>query len=171
MNNPKGIDAPIQDMQNLFIDRLWTSVATGKKSFNHRVFKNMRNGIVIPELFVSGKEYKEVSFDDRLTVLSWFDVSSRTSSYELGAITQDVGIFFMVNLAELYPTITHRAVEESHLDVQKILLRRPQGFKIESIITGHDAYGDYPLDKLKFPDMQPWHAFKFVCSVNYLLTC
>lgn len=167
--NPKGIDRPIQEMQQLFIANLWT---TSNCDFFHRVFKNERNGNTIPEILIDGTHhYEEVKFNDRKHVTSWFDVSDTTNSYDAGQINQDVGVFFAVNLKALYPTLTHRAVEEAHLDVQKQLLRMPSEFEITGIVTGEAAYGDYETSGLHDYNMQPWHVFRFNCNVKYLLNC
>ena len=171
IDNPKGIDLPIQEMQQLFIDNLWPDIDISKKEFNHRVFANQRDGITIPEVLVKNNDYKEVRFCDRLDVLSWFEVSQSTDSYQLGQIQQTVGVFFAVNLKKLYPDLSHRAVEESHLDVQKVLLKRSGEFEITGILTGEAAYGDYDTSGLKRYNMQPWHVFRFNCNVKYSLNC
>lgn len=172
--NPKGIDLPIQEMQQLFINNLWPTIDAIDKEHYHRVFKNTRgdDDSVYPGVLKEGyRDYVNVEFDDKLSVLSWFDVSNKTDSYQLGQASQDVGVFFAVNLKKLYPTLDHRAVEEAHLDVQKILLKRPSEFGIEGIITGMEAYGDFETTKLEASDMQPWHVFRFDCKVKYFLTC
>ena len=38
-----------------------------------------------------------MKFDDRLTVLSWFDVSEESLDYDYGDAEREVGIFFAVN--------------------------------------------------------------------------
>jgi hypothetical protein len=172
IDTPKGIDRPIQEMQQLFVDNLWTDIDISKKSFNHRVFKNKdRNGNDIPQIYKGNREYRNVSFNDRVDVLSWFDVSDNTNSYNLGQVTQDVGVFFAVKLDKLYTSLAHRAIEESHLDVQKILLKRPKEFEITGITTGAAAYGDFSTENLKTFNMQPWHVFRFNCNVSFTLNC
>lgn len=172
IDDPKGIDRPIQEMQQLFEANLWTFISATKKQFNHRVFRNERKGLLIPEIKIDGSdEYEEVEFDDRLTVLSWFNVAEATDSYHLGQINHSAGIFFAVNLEELYPSLSHRAVEESHLEVQRILLKRSGEFEITGITTGAAAYGDFDIENLKSYNMQPWHVFRFDCNVKYSLNC
>ncbi len=172
IDKPKGVSRPIQEMQQLFVDNLWTDISYSKKVFNQRVFKNEdKHGNVIPEVLIeSTNDYKDVRFDDRLSVLGWFDVSDDTNTYEVGQITQNVGVFFAVNLKELYPEFSHRAVDESHLAVQNELLKRPE-FEITGISTGKSAYGDFNIDDLKKYNRQPWHVFRFECNVSYTLNC
>lgn len=170
--NPKGIDRPIQEMQQLFIDNLWTNIDASKKEFNHRVFRNIdRQGNLIPEVFLSNNEYKEVKFNDNLSVLSWFDVSDTSDSSDGEQYNQSAGIVFVVNLSELYPTLSHRAVEESHIEVREVLKKRASEFKTPILSTGLAAYGDFNTDNLKHPNMQPWHVFRFECNVSFTLNC
>lgn len=170
--NPKGIDLPIQEMQILFQNNLWLNIESNKKRFYHRVFRNMKNDTIRPEVFEEiDNNYKEVICNKRLSSLSWFDVESKTDTYNLGQMTHNVGVVFIVNLYDLFPNLSHRAVEESHLAVQKILLKRPNEFQITDIITGIEAYGDFDIENLKNPDMQPWHVFRFNCNVKYSLNC
>ena len=170
IDNPIGIDAPIQELQELFIDELWTDIAADKKQFNHRVFRNLdRNGNLIPEIIVSGSnEYEEVKFNDSLTALSWFDVSDTPTSFDGGQSTREVGIFFAVNLTEIYPNLDHRAVEEVHRDVLELLdSSNVQG----DAITGEAAYGDFSVDNLKRYNMQPWHVFRIPYLMQYTIDC
>ncbi len=90
IDKPKGVSRPIQEMQQLFVDNLWTDISYSKKVFNQRVFKNEdKHGNVIPEVLIeSTNDYKDVRFDDRLSVLGWFDVADDTNTYEVGQITQ-----------------------------------------------------------------------------------
>jgi hypothetical protein len=164
---PKGIDFPIQDLQTLFQSSLFTSVPALDKKFYPRVFSNVKNGVNIPEDFEDG----EVLFDDSLTVTSWFDVMGSPDEYDASNFFQSIGIVFVVNLEKLFPGLSHRAVEEAHLAVQQILKRRPMMFQAENLITGIEAYGEFNTNKLKFPDMHPWHVFRFEGNVTYELTC
>lgn len=170
--NPVGIDKPIQELQQLFINNLWTNVQDEKKRFYARIFRNNKKGIVRPEAFTEIRNcYEEVTHEDSLSVLSWFDVAPATDTYNLGQTNHNVGIVFIVNLKHLYPGLSHRAVEESHLAVQKVVNMQKRDFLITGLTTGLEAYGDFNTDNLKHPDMQPWHVFRINCNVSYLLNC
>jgi hypothetical protein len=169
ITKPQGLDRPLQDMQNHFIKSLWPNVLAVKKSFNHRVF--VKNSAVLkPEIF-DGKDYKDVRFDDSLTALSWFDVSNQTNTFSNSTGVNEVGIVFIVNLEKLYPQLSHRAVEEVHYDVIKIINKMPREFKINSIVSGLDAYGDYDITQLKGANIQPFHVFRINCDVLFTLNC
>lgn len=168
--NPVGIDAPIQVIQQLFIDELWLDIDSSRKEFNDRVFRNLdKEGNIYPEVFIDNtNDYRRVKFNDRLDVLSWFDVSPIPNSFNGGYSTREVGIFFAVNLDKLYPDLAHRAVEESHRDVLQLLdLSNVLG----DAITGELAYGDFNVDNLKLYDMQPWHVFRINYLMEYIINC
>jgi len=169
IQDPKGIDAPIQDVQEIFIDELWADVSSSKKQFNGRVFGNLINESLTPEVHVSGtNDYKAVKFNDKLSVLSWFDVNDETESFDAGQVVHNVGIFFAVNLKDLYPDLSHRAVEEAHGAVIKLLDKA----EVKGIVTGAKAYGDFDIKNLKHPNMHPWHIFRIDYTMKYsLLTC
>lgn len=175
ISNPKGIDRPIQEMQQLFIDKLWTNIDMSKKQFNHRVFKNYnpKNGLIYPGLHVNGtRDYKNVVFDDKLTVLSWFDVANETNSVDGEQVTQNVGVFFAVNLVELYPNLFHRTEEEAHVDVRKIMKLRASEFQIQGIVTNREAYGDFDtIPEIQKYNMNPWHVFRLNCNLSFTLNC
>lgn len=170
--NPVGIDKPIQELQILFQNKLWLNVIDSKKQFNHRVFRNEHKGEVFPEVFIdSTNDYRRVLFNDKLTVLSWFDVSEIQSDYVPGQNIKEVGIFFAVNLKELYPTLAHRAIEESHIDVTKIIQMHPNFIMpFNEILEAPRAYGDFD-NNLRGYDQQPWHVFRINCNVIYNVKC
>lgn len=173
IENPVGIDAPIQELQQLFIDELWTHLDSSKKEFNHRVFKNQKKDRVIPEVFTEKGNsiikgaYEEVVFNKRLDVLSWFDVPNTDDSFDGGQFSATVGIFFAVNLNAIYPDLSHRAVEEVHRDVLNLLDKA----QVLGVIRNEDAYGDYSTEGLKNYNMQPWHVFRINYKMDYIINC
>lgn len=167
-----GIDRPIEEMRQLFIDNLWANIGASKKEFNHRVERIDVKGLLTPQVLIDGtNDYKRVSFNDRLSVLSWFDVALSTNSADGEQYNQDVGIFFAVNLKDLYPSITYRAQEEAHLDVRNVIKLRPMSFGIDGISIREEAYGDFSTEGLKGYNTHPWHVFRFNCNVSYTLNC
>ncbi len=169
ITNPVGIDRPIQEMQQLFIANLWTGFNC---QFNHRVFGNYNEKKLIPFILVDGTDrYVEVLFNDRVDALGWFDVSDRTKSIDGTQVSQDVGIFFAVNLKKVYPLLAHRAVEEAHKDALMQIKKRPIKFEILGLETGEAAYGDFDTDNLIKYNMQPWHVFRYNCNVKYSFNC
>lgn len=171
IDNPIGIDYPIQIVQKSFIDELWLDVDDSKKQFNARVFRNYdKDGNIYPEIYLDNGDYKKVRFNDNLDVLSWFDVPDTPTSFDSGYETSIVGIFFAVNIEKLYPGLSHRAVEEVHRDVLNVLdITNVQ----DGIIKGGPAFGDFNtnLDSLKGFNVQPWHVFRINYLMSYTTNC
>jgi len=170
---PVGIDYPIQDMQELLTANLWAAVPLAKKAIYHRVFANRnKNNQLEPQVYIDSKsEYETVVFDDRKDFIVWFDVDSQTSAFNNSLAKQDVGVVVIVNLKNVYPLLAHRAVEEAHLDVQKIINKRQPAWDITQLITGVEAFGEFDISRLKYPDHHPWHVFRFNCSVTFNYLC
>lgn len=167
--NPQGIDLPIQQLQQLFISRLWTEFNC---QFNHRTYKTYENDRLVPKVLIEGSDrYTDVTFDNKLDALCWFDVGGETDNIDGEFITEQVGIFFAVNLSKIYPTLAHRAEEEAHSDVLKMINRKKRSFKVVKLIKDEKAFGAYYIDELKAYNMQPWHTFRFNCNVNYSYNC
>ena len=70
----KGIDIQIERLQDRFKDKLWTSVSSTNKDYFGRIYRNERDGDVIPQRFVSGNDYKDVLLNDKKAVTCFFDV-------------------------------------------------------------------------------------------------
>ncbi|MFZ7121780.1 MAG: hypothetical protein ACOWWH_12640 [Eubacteriaceae bacterium] len=172
IENPVGVDAPIQMMQQLFISNLWLNVGTNNKEFNHRVFGINKNGKIRPFVLIDNtNDYKEVSFSDNKSVLGWFYAYEELNSYNKRQISRNVDVFFAVNLNDLYSELRHRTEEEVYRDVQKVLLMMPSDFEITNIVSGSEAYGIFDNLESKKINMHPWHVFKFECVVKYQLNC
>jgi len=165
-----GIDVPITALVNAFNASLWPTVT--KKQFNGRIFRNLRDGVIVPEVNLSGtSEYKEVLFNDNLNALCFFDCSQKIENV-IDEPIQDVRLIFSVNLKAIYPSLAYRATEEAHKDVLDIIKRKGViQFKIEDIETGLIAYGDLSTDKLKSYNMQPWYTFAITMKVLHSYQC
>lgn len=161
ISNPQGIDLPIQTLQIQFLDHLFL----GKKySSNGRAFLNTREG-VIPEVYVSANEYKEVLTDDRQDAISFFTVEPN-QEVRLTEANAKVNIYFMVNLETLF-TYSHRAVEEVHMLVSKEINRSP--FQVTVLVTGTESVKEFTIENPDLLNMQPYYCFKFECSITYKL--
>lgn len=173
IDNPIGIDKPIQDMQQQFVANLWADKDdldeyVFNRSFNTRVFKNYVDNKLKPEILIEGSNrYEEVLFDNRLDVLSWFDVSDTSDSINGTQVQWNVGIFFAVNLDKLYPSLQHRAVEEVHRDVIFQLQKKRTVFETINIDLDEKAFGDFDIDNLVNYNLQPWHTFRVNCRVKF----
>ena len=135
---------------------MWPDVSN--KIYYSRVFHNLdKNGNLIGEVYTEGKDYKEVMFDDRYMVNSFFDVSDTINDVnpELQA-TREVGIIFQCHLPSVYPTATTRLTEELYRDVLEVIKTQSMSVIPESIEAGLDAYGEMFTGNLREFDMHPW---------------
>jgi len=167
--NPTGIDVPIQKAQKLLHDRLNDLWCADLDAYG-RAYVLDRGDITIPEVFVDGKDYKDVlGYDCNRLFFVQDDIVTKVSNkwYET-----NVAIYFILNLKEIKPTVTHRADEESHNDVDYILHRTD--FNVISIETGIDnVLSDFSIsnrDNFNYADFEPYHVFKFNCNIKYDLS-
>jgi len=163
----KGIDIQIERLQDRFKDKLWTSVSSTNKDYFGRIYRNERDGDVIPQRFVSGNDYKDVLLNDKKAVTCFFDVQPE-ESYEF-QFNANVWILFAVNLKTLYPSITDRATEYVHEDVVREI-KKIGGWNVTGLVRGLPAFADYSLVK-DSDDMQPFYLFRINCEVKYPLNC
>jgi len=163
----KGIDIQIERLQDRFKDKLWTSVSSTNKDYFGRIYRNERDGDVIPQRFVSGNDYKDVLLNDKKAVTCFFDVQPE-ESYEF-QFNANVWILFAVNLKTLYPSITDRATEYVHEDVVREI-KKIGGWNVTGLVRGLPAFADYSLVK-DSDDMQPFYLVRINCEVKYPLNC
>ena len=170
LTSPQGIDYAIQKAQVIIYQELvseWGDIITG---FG-RVYKNTKEGRVIPEMFTSGKDYSG-NVIDRDTR---FFFSKSSSSEHIGSgydFKSSVNVYFIVDLSKAKPTATYRADQEVHRDVLRAL--EVTGFHVKNLIdTGaEDVFSEFKgvFEANKFDDMQPFHVFRCECDLIYDLT-
>ena len=164
-----GIDVEIQKAQRLLHDKLnvlWNTDISGYG----RAYLLKRSKQVIPEVFVDGKDYKDVlSLDDNRFFFVQSNSSDRVSNkrYE-----SDIDVYFILNLKDVKPNVTHRADEEVHKDVDYVL--NQSNLEIKSLEIGVDnVIKDFKIeerDNFNKSDFEPYHIFKFMCTVMYDIT-
>jgi hypothetical protein len=167
--NPTGIDKPIQEAQKMLHDRLNTLWSINLSGYGRAYILKRKDGNTVPEVFVSDNDYKDIlGLDDS----RFFFVQSPTSEkLDFKVYETDVDIYFIIDLSKVKSTITHRADEEVHQNVDYILSQT--SFDVNSIEIGIDNFiSDFSIedmDNFKLADFQPYHIFKMACSVKYNL--
>lgn len=172
--NPVGVDAVIDKLQrDLFIE---LTVRFGWRDYDSypRAYRNRKEGDTIPEVYTSNGDYKEVLFNDKETVTSFF-LTDDKRTYEQGnsVFTQWVSIIFQANLAKLFPDIQHRADEEMIDNIFKALKNKNWEGKFVEVITGVDkVYESLKLsyDKKNFDDMGNFSIARFNFKMLYVNT-
>lgn len=162
-----GLDLRIQAHQRFlhtYILNAW-GVSTDKYKCYGRVYRNRRGQGYVPEVLESGKEYKEVLFDNSLQVQSFYGIGNnqKISGKQYSA---DIHLIFFTNLTAIKTELAHRGDMEVRKDLF-IFLRRNH-FSLEPIAekTGVESVlSDYPGKAkdtlLSKADMHPWHCFRF----------
>ncbi len=179
-NNPVGIDCTISRIQQL----IWTNISWNKDPFSindyesyQRAYKNeiessRTKSTQMWEVFTggsSGKEYREVLFDDNFLATSFFITSDNVTNVD-GLEKFDLSIIFQIKTASLYPSITHRADEEAHREVIDIIKNSQWRRNYTQLTKGiRNVYREIGYGANEFEDMEPCHVFRI--DLNDLDIC
>lgn len=177
-SNPRGIDTSIQRLQTELHNQLmcvWQMGEDDYKCFGRAYANQAQNGIV-PEAYTGGIEYREVMLDDTLTAISFFVTTPRTILTPGEDAKTNVGLVFHVNLEKLKKYLPHRADEEAHTDVYRILQDSSFTFQTVDLVTGiASVYAEFAGirrdEGLKYGDLHPYHCFRFNLTINYNPNC
>ena len=172
--NPKGIDYSIQQLQAdlyaFLIDRWTLDGLSPDYTCYDRCYRNQTKDGIIPEVF-TGKGYKEVLFDDKVKVLSFFDIeNSITYDTDNNGNRVNVSLLFMVNLKKLKGD-NIRPDEEVRQDVQTFLQHEKYGFMLNGIEIGlENVFANFQSLRIKYRDLNPLHCFRFNFTKVYRFT-
>jgi hypothetical protein len=167
---PKGIDKTIDMLQSYIYSNIsWSN-------FNYesypRAYRNFKNTNLIDEVFVGGKDYKEVFFDDRKDCTSYFIADSNVNNNGNGVYRQQVTLIVQINLKKCYPDIQHRADEEARMELLNVLKKRLKTNEILRITTGmRNVYGEAFRMVDDKTDMQPFHVFSVTLDLRVCECC
>lgn len=173
--NPVGIDKPISSLQTKLYTSLRSTWGITEAKYNSygRCYRNEKDNGFIAEVFTGGKDYKEVYFDDTVSVVSFFGIGNETLVAQDGMMTANVHLLFFVNLKEIKPG-AERNDEEARLDVQHILdtYGTAHGWLLTKQMIGIDkVLAEYPGTRrsigLKYKDQQPLNCFRFDLQIFY----
>lgn len=168
--NPQGVDVAVQKIQNQLFSRLdWRDVQLfGRVS---KVPNPEEKTGFKPYAFRSGKDYQNVTRDDRFNAQVFFVLADRQPT--TGGILYKVEckIVFMINVAKLFPGSSDRADARAQSEAVKALTGQ-QTFAITSLGTGlKECLGEFDTEDLKFVDMQPNHVFCITGQLQYNISC
>ena len=159
ITTPKGIDIPIQRLQNRFTSSLWTG-----DTYNSYGRAVVIDGV--PKVFDPASvnnSYIDMLTNDRdshsfVTVES--TEQSMTNTFE-----SEIRIYFLVRLDDL-SALSTRAEQEIIDDVWAYLRYEPYGIRVNSVVTGIETLADFEGVKT-IDDMQPLFAFRFDCTCKF----
>lgn len=162
-----NLDTIIQELQTTLYNELVSRWGTNKLDAYGRVYKNEREGKVIPEVYnATSKNYKEVLYNNQ-SCFFFIDDDSHPCEDEEHEFTTDVKICFMLNLSHL-KTSTERVDADVKRDVIDIIRDNDYQFRMKGFEQGIDnVLRGFDTDKIKFNDMQPLHVFAINTSFSY----
>lgn len=170
---PTGVDFHIQRLQKqIYWGLVGAPIQLDPDDYKAygRCYRNASDNGYTAENYEGANEYKEVYWDDNLSVISFFGTGA-TSRVDIMNQT-DVHFVVFANLAKLYPGITHRADEELRGLVQSLIGKYGNGFEFVSTETGlENVLREYPGsrrdDRLKYVDTHPVHCFRINLRLSY----
>lgn len=180
--NPVGIDWYIQQLQTRLHTELvgvsgWNLSDTGQYKCYGRAYRNKKGNGYVAENYESDKEYKEVYWDDTLTAISFFGLSSTPVKKSIKS-EAEVHLVFFADLDKLAlkdsdgNTIAHRADEELRNSVLNVIGKFSYGFSVLSVELWlenvlREYSGSYRDERLKTVDMHPVHCFRINMKIIF----
>lgn len=179
-NNPVGIDIPINKAQKQLHKYLLSAWGLSDKEGSYlcygRAYRNQYDRGYVAEVYKGADEYEEVYWNDTLTAISFFGISSGEVNNVLHKV--DVHLVFFVDLNKLAlkdrmgQVIQHRSDEETRQTVFKALGKISHGFTYKGFDIGIERVlleypGTYRDERLKFRDMHPLHCFRMNYELIY----
>lgn len=169
--NPVGLDLVIDKRQWQLFKIL--ELCDGWRNYDSwaRAYRNRKGDELLPEVVIGNGEYREVLFDDKETVNSFFLVGEkRLYNYENGTYEQDLSIIFQARLDKLYPKVCGQADEELINTVRIAIKKMFWDNRLVNIITGVDnVYSglNVKYDKKYYDNMSGYCVVRFDFKVLY----
>ena len=163
-----GIDMPINDIQKILENIILKKGKgiLGEKwdecNIYGRIYKNLRNGIYIPEIYISNGEYREIFIDDREHAEIGFYVKNDTVNYN--HITSDIDVIVTVNYEKMkkYYNIEY---------LKTIMLKwlyETRMLEIGRIKNGVDeVFAEFDRDRYKYRDIYPFGIISIETQLTY----
>jgi hypothetical protein len=175
---PVGMNWHIQQLQTkLHSELVPGTVATDQYRSYGLCYRNKKDNGYVAENFEGGNEYKELYWDDTLTMISFFGLSN---NIKRGVKSEaDIHLVVFADLVKLglkyqgtNTVITHRPDEELRQIFTSIIGRFSYGFThlstelwLENVLR--EYAGSYRSDRLKTVDMHPVHCFRMNLKLLY----
>jgi hypothetical protein len=154
-----GLEVSVSKMQTLLDSTLtWL----GTTNIYGLIFRNAQKEDVIPEAWISNREYKQIFINDKSTAQIGFIPLDRN----VLAKTATVQVVCTINLEKAYDASV-RDNERAYLEFQNAIEKR--NIVIEgSFKQGiQDVFAGFRTDNIKYLDMQPFDCFSFEVGMSY----
>jgi hypothetical protein len=174
---PVGIDCTIDRFQKLIYNALSTSF-NGEWDCYPRIYKtkakDLRGNEYFKPEYSSGKygDYKEVLFNDKVSITSFFLVSDEVD-VDNGITTTQVDIIFASDLVKALNIKNHREDEEFIVMLTKQFKKTMiSTWDLQRIIKGVDnVYQEFERSNVAWSDIQNRNVVRFSFRVNYEIDC
>lgn len=167
---PVGIDRAIDEFQSF----IYSGVGFANWECYPRIYMNPTAKGRFPEYYVSNGEYKEVLYDDKFKVTSFFLVSESRPINDDGIVEVEVALIVQADLKKLFPLIPHRADEELNIlfHNQSNDYVNNRDFRLISVENGiKKVYAEFDQSLSKFDDMSNQYLARFNYRVRYVPEC
>lgn len=167
LSETHNIDTIIQDLQTKLYNYLVIKWGTDKIDAYGRVYKNEKEGKIIPQVYNStSKNYLRVFYNGKSCFFFVDDDNHPCIDYD-HEFTTNVKICFMLNLSDL-KTSTERVDADVKKDVVTFLTENDAQYRVKDYIKGIDnVFNEFDTSSLKKPDMQPYHVFAINTEFSY----
>jgi len=164
--NPVGLDSVISKIQAVISQLQWGSLIT----IYPRCYRAERDGKTTIEHYFGNGEYERVIYAEGNK--AFFEQVENISKENNNTFSTVLDVFFVLNLNDIYPNISHRADNEVHNDVLSVFpnVNTKSGIvEVDSLITDiQDVYNG--LEYRQNDDIQPFHCFKVRLDIKFKLT-
>lgn len=161
-STPYGLDKQLKLIQTSLNANLpWA----GDLEIYGKIDEAISDKAVIPVVYVSGNEYKEIFLNDKITATIGFIVKNR--EFENFRPFAKVDVVFTVNLKKAYST-TNREDELCLIDAKECFKKSMLFKSIGTIKTGIDSvFNGFDKERIKHRDLNPWFVFSFETEITY----
>lgn len=167
-----GIDTVIKKLQKGLYAHLDSEWRLSTIDGYGRVYRNPRDGNVIPEFYINQGEYREVLMNDLVNTLFFFDVHPDATINNGNYGLSKVDIIVFVDLKSVYGDF-YRKDEEARNTVISFFSKKPYNFETTRITHTIDkVYSEFKgiAEVLKNKDMSRYHHFKLSGNLSYNAT-
>lgn len=173
-----GMDAIIQQAQGVLykmVKEVWCDELPLDADYEcyGRCYRNQANGgnEYIPEVYTSRKEYKEVLFDDRSVITSFFGIGDRQETEGGLVLKVPVHLIIHADVCKLEPDYVFRTDEIVRQKIWNIAKKFPD-MEIQRQVTGisnvfQEYKGSRILNGLYAKDMHPLHVWRIDFIADY----
>jgi hypothetical protein len=178
IDKPKGIDAPVQLLQTYLFRQVTHELQLAAADYEcyGRIYRTKRDNLTVPEAYIGGNEYREVLFNDKTAIQSFFDVGDIIKSDLNTHYTAKVSLYVQMRLDKIVAFMdnSYRMDEDARTLFQRITDQKFMFFISAVVIGLKEALKDYtgvinPTD-MDHRNMHPFLVFRIDYTLpNYQL--